>query len=172
MTSDKNESFESFLSNHISIVYNVFGNNFQKMNFGNDIHYTFSFLTKNYYEQSYKQLTIITDKKEIIKEIIIRFYPIIDLLFYNHLIINYGKPSSIKIFDSFESNNKSETEDKSFKQNLKMRIIKTKEGSFEENPLSIVWNKEKYQIHLLFRREYNVSDLIFKEYKLKTQHGI
>ena len=81
--------FEKLLNQHISNVYPLFGNGFNKTNIKNCFQYTFTFLPKTYFNQKYTQLSIITTDKEIIKEITIRFHPIVDNSFYFLFLKNY-----------------------------------------------------------------------------------
>ena len=82
-------SFEKLLSQHISNVYPLIGNDFNKTNIKNCFQYTFTFSPKTYFNQKYTQLSILTTDKGIIKEITIRFHPIVDNSFYILFLKNY-----------------------------------------------------------------------------------
>ncbi|HXJ99793.1 MAG TPA: hypothetical protein VNJ50_13150, partial [Gelidibacter sp.] len=48
-------------------------------------------------------------------------------------------------------------------QYLKKSFIETREGSFEEHPLYMIWDKEHYQINILLKSHTNTSEIIFKQ---------
>ncbi|TPV34696.1 hypothetical protein FJ651_03965 [Paucihalobacter ruber] len=59
------------------------------------------------------------------------------------------------------SENSGEDEMYGFKQYLRKSELELREGTFEENPLYIIWNKEQYMIKALLRHNQNISEITF-----------
>ncbi len=118
-------------------------------------------VVRKFHEIPYSYISLKLDDAKKIQSITIHFTKKVDNTFYNSLIPYYGKPSKIHVVDT-----KTVSEgygDSEFKPHLKQSIITTREGTLEENPIAIFWNKKTYQIKVL--NEFGTlfgSDLTFR----------
>lgn len=107
------------------------------------------------------QTTINTDK--IIESVSINFALILDRVFYDKMIKDYGIPNNILVLDKLISESKTERTGE-FSQNLTKRHYSMKEVSFEDKPFSVFWKKRDYQIEMTFHYEHNGTQLKFRKF--------
>lgn len=116
------------------------------------------------YGMPYNMISIIDDEVEIVKNVTIHFHCILNDDFYDSFIKDYGNPDTIQVIDGYDSIGKW-TENES-EEEIEFRVrkvtFKMKEGTFEENPLFMIWNKKDFQIKILLKREQNISEITFR----------
>lgn len=162
----QNIDFKELLGKHISTVEKVISNDFENKLFGKEFYYIKDEnITKNLYGISFNSLTILTDENEIIESITIHLPKVIDKEFYNQFIKIYGYPNEIKVIQRREEISNDFIEDEIFSQEVKKSNIELRDGSFEDNPLFIIWEKEKFVIKVLSRHEQGVSEITFENKK-------
>uniref|UniRef100_UPI0040493FCE hypothetical protein n=1 Tax=Gelidibacter sp. TaxID=2018083 RepID=UPI0040493FCE len=152
--------FENLLGEHLSVVEEKIGFDFQK-NHDNKFYINREFLDNYFYEMPYNFITISTNENDIVQSVTIHFNEIISRPSYNLLIKSYGKPSNIQVIENRQIISESNYEEDNFKQHLTKRTFDLREGTFEENPLYIIWKKETYQIKAFLRQNQNMSEITF-----------
>ncbi|WP_299883746.1 hypothetical protein [uncultured Lacinutrix sp.] len=155
------EKFEHILGKAISVVKKAIGKEFVNELFGSDFYYTYDFVSRDLYGTKYNSLTILTDEKDAIQSVTIHFQNIINRKFYESFVKEYGEPNIIQVIDKREIISESKLEDNNFSQHLTKSNITLREGSFEENPLFIIWRKETFQIKAFLRHKQNISEITF-----------
>lgn len=116
---------------------------------------------KYYYNMPSYFIHISSDDNGIINSITLYFNGLIDKNFYSSFNKDYGKPSSIQVIDTIETISQEKKVVGDFTQDLKKNFIQTREGSFNEQPLYIIWEKDSYNIRATFRHEQNISEITF-----------
>ncbi|MCB0744779.1 MAG: hypothetical protein KDC67_12800 [Ignavibacteriae bacterium] len=155
--------FENLLGKHVSTAKDFTGcdfngNNIQGKNFTMNIYTNDELINKYFYGMKYNFITILTDDQEIIQSITIHFYELINREFYDTFNKDYGKPDHIQVVENRRT--VSESFGKGFFQHLKKSTFDLREGTFEENPLYIIWKRKHFQIKA-FLRQQNMSEITF-----------
>ena len=171
-------NFEDLLGKHISVAEEITGNDFEEINVNTDNfekkQYSIKsnlddspFDIRNFYGISFKFLFVQTDKNDTVQSVTVYFHRLINREFYDAFNEAYGKPSSILVIEkrTVISEYNGEDEMHGFKQYLRKSELELEEGTFEEKPLYIIWQKEKYQIKALLRHEQNMSEITFSKNK-------
>jgi len=166
-----NMKLENVLCKHISVAEKLTGYTFEEGNFNfknSKIKYFSIKLNPNdnsdklnfFYGMPYRLLFIQTDENKMIKSIGVFFNKHIDRKFYEAFNKAYGEPTNILIIDERVVISESVL-DNGFGQASKAEL-KLREGTFEEDPLYIIWEKESYQIKALLRQQ-NMSEITFSK---------
>lgn len=124
---------------------------------------TIDFGRRSFYGMHNHHLTLILDRKDYVESITVHFRGVIDREFYDAFIEVYGKPNQIQIIEEIIPINKETIIDK--ENNIKQELLKKefilREGTFDENPLYIIWKKENFQIKAFLRRKQNISEITY-----------
>lgn len=157
------KDFENLLEKLESNVKEILGDEFQNILFEKTFYYLVDEnLNKKLNGMSFNSISIITNEIEIIKGVTVHFSKIINEEFFNQLIQIYGEPNSIKVIYKKEEKSKDIIEDEGFSQEVKKSNIELIEGSFKEDPLYIIWEKEKFIITIFSRYDQGISEISFK----------
>lgn len=167
-------NFEDLLGKHISFTEKVTGFDFEetdvKFHNSENRHYSIKsklddslFEVRNLYGIPYKFLFIQTDKNDKVQSITIYAHKLINRKIYEDFNQIYGKPISILVVEkrTVLSENSGEDEMYGFKQYLRKSELELREGTFEENPLYIIWKNEQYMIKALLKDNQNISEITF-----------
>lgn len=155
--------YETLLGKHSSIVKEVIGNDFDNKLFDKNFYYLKNEnLKKNLHGINYNTISISSDKNEIIESVTVHFSSIINKEFYEKLNQIYGLPKEIKVISKREIVSESNDNDTFFSQNMRKSNIELQNGSFEENPLYIIWNKDNFEIIIFTRHNIGISEITFK----------
>jgi len=155
------KEFETLLGKPISFSEETMGNDFKNDIFRKDFYYISNeFVKKNFYNMSYNCFSIQIDSKNNLKSITIYFNEMINNEFYKSFIKVYGNPNSIQVIEN--RNYEGEWVDVEDGHKVRRATFKLREGSFEEKPLFILWNKKEYQIKAFLRHKSNISELTFR----------
>ncbi|GAB1858668.1 hypothetical protein MHTCC0001_35080 [Flavobacteriaceae bacterium MHTCC 0001] len=128
----------------------------------NENFYSLSMLDdKEFYGLFYNYLFVHVNKENTIKSVTIHFNKLVDKVFYESFILDFGKPDTIQVVKKVEVVSEESFIDNSIKKNVKKGFLETREGRFEENPLFIVWNKKSYEIKVFLRHNENRSNITF-----------
>ncbi|MCB0747380.1 MAG: hypothetical protein KDC90_07940 [Ignavibacteriae bacterium] len=155
---EMNERYELFLGQKISDLEIKLGtSDYNKT----DERYSYFFFDDQlpYYNNYANAMFVRVDDKERIKSIDIKLTKLINDVLYNELIKQYGNPNSILVVDEIISLGTSVNDTTG--ATMKKNFLKTKEGSFEEQPLHIIWNKDSFKIEVLMKYEQNLSEITF-----------
>lgn len=162
----ENFSFENFIDKDIQEVAKLLKCNLE-INLLNKNLYDINLKEeRTFYDFTYQYISIIIDEKNKVISFSIKLKNVIDGVFYNPFVNDYGKPNKAlvekgrKLF--LESKSKVE-ESKTFQQELKHYTSVLEETSFEDNPKFILWDKENYQIKITIHYEFNVSEITFNK---------
>ncbi len=157
--------FEELLGKHLSYVEKTVGSNFRKndfekvkislyssQNFNMDFHGIFSYF-----------ISVETDKNDIVKAITIHFGEVINRQFYDSFIENYGEPNHIYVMSNIKviSETSPHETDDPFHRNLTKREGDLIEGTFEDKPLFMIWEKDGFYIQAFLRHKQNISEIMF-----------
>ena len=160
------EKFETFIGKDIAIANNVLlDEGFESKNLLGINFYT-SDSYRDFYNMPYNMISIMTDDDDdddddIIKSITIHFHQVIDSNFYNSFIVNYGKPKTIQVVDNPEFIG--EWVKGEYNSRARKSILNMREGTFEENPLFMLWNDLDFiGIKAFLRHEQNISEITFR----------
>lgn len=162
----QNYNFESLLGTPVSNVTNFIGDDFENKLFQKNFYYTKykdEVIYKKFYGMSFNCVSLQTDEKEIIEAITVHFSSVTNRAFYDQMIATYGTPNQIKIIDKRVEISRSKSTDDTFNQEMSQGIIELREGTYEENPLYIIWEKENYTITIFSRYKNGISEVIFKK---------
>ncbi|WP_378184004.1 hypothetical protein [Aquimarina sp. SS2-1] len=156
--------FEQLLIKPISVFEDEIGDDFENNMFGKDFYYiSDEFIQKNFYGMSYNVISVQRDDYQIVQSISIHFREVIDQDFYDNFIEVYGEPNHIHVIQkrTVISEGKYVSDDGDFISNVRKSEVDVREGTFDEKPLFIIWNKEYYQIKAYLRHKQNISEIIF-----------
>jgi hypothetical protein len=164
----KHIKFEDFLGRNISDFTILFDVDFRRNTFNkNDFIFTFhsniNYINEPFYDIFYNHITITTDENNIIKTITLHFREVINREFYNSLNYEYGEPNAIQIISNRKLESKTIIKDEHGKtiETLKKNTFDLREGSFEEKPLFILWEKESFQLKALLKHNQSRSQMTF-----------
>ncbi|MEB3344985.1 hypothetical protein U6A24_05915 [Aquimarina gracilis] len=155
--------FEELLGTHISTFETTIGNEFENKLFGETFYYTVDeFVKKDFFNIKYNIMTISKNEDNMVRSISIHFREIINKQFYDLFVEKYGEPDHTYVM----SNMKVVSEglyksDDGFSSNLRKREGDLVEGTFDDKPLAIIWEKDGYYIQAFLRHEQNISEIMF-----------
>lgn len=162
--------FESLLGKHFSYVKDVTRRDFKKNEFEKDgfiinFYSNKNSIEKDFYGMTYNYMTFQTTDKDTIQSVSIHFNKVLNRQFYDSFILKYGEPKSILVIDDREVESETILKDKNGKitQRLRKSKIELKEGSFEDEPLFIIWEKEAFNIKAFIRQKQNISEITFSK---------
>lgn len=118
---------------------------------------------KSFYDSKYNCLSIHKDDREVVNSITVHLLEVLNFKSFNLMVTQYGAPDHIWV--ATKTTLISETIDDSnpeFKQRLTKSEQDLREGTFEEKPLVIIWNKKDFEIKVLFRHEQNQSKITYR----------
>lgn len=160
------KDFEKLLGKNISIVKSVIGNDFENKIFGEIFYYIIDEnFKKDLIGMPITSLTILSNDKHIIESVSVHFPTLITEDFYEKLIQLYGSPNEIKIIDKRTEVSREFISDEDFGQIVTKNDIELKNGSFKENPLFIIWEKENFTLKIFMRHKQGISEMTFKSKK-------
>ena len=159
--------FENLIGKDVSIVHAILlDKGFENDNiFPNIKSYALDEETyDSFYGLAFNIITIGINENNYVSDITIHFNQVIDSSFYYKFIIDYDKPDIIQVVDGvkFISDWKENKTENGIEQKVRKVTLNTREGSFEENPFFMIWNKEGYQIKALLRHKQNTSEITFR----------
>lgn len=152
------ERFEDYLGKRIEDI------KFEKSNYrvhydDNKYSYFFVIPTPFYNNAIYASFLKFNEKK-IITSVKINLISLVDKSTYAELVKLYGEPNHILVPDRllYDSNMNYNS---SLGQTTRKKVIKTREGTFEEKPIFIIWKKRNFEIQVLMKYSKNVSEISF-----------
>lgn len=159
----ENIKFDDVLGKHLSVAEKILDTNFKSNSFKrNDFkikfHSNINPLFRDFYGMKYDFVTILTDEEDVIKSVTIHFSKIIDREFYDLFNKDYGSPKHIQVIENRKII--SEIKGEGFFHNIKKSTFDLREGTFEENPIYIIWEKDRCLIKA-FLRQQNMSEITF-----------
>ncbi len=158
-----NIEFEKLLRKHISIVEEIIGDDFENTLSRKSFYFiSDEFVKKKFLNMSYNCLDINTNKNDIVASISIHFSEVIDRQFYNTFVEKYGTPDQIYVRSNVKViSEEVYTSDDDFSSNLKKREGDLIEGTFDEKPLFMIWEKDDFYIQAFLRHEQNICEILF-----------
>lgn len=158
--------FEDVLGKDISVFEETIGADFENKLYGNNSYYLKNHLnTKEFFGMSYSMISVNINEKAIVQSITIHFQELIDHEFYNSFNNAYGEPKHIQVIENrkLESETYLRDDNGNVTQHLKKNTFDLREGAFRENPLFIIWEKEKFLIKAFLRKKnrFNLSEIAY-----------
>lgn len=150
--------FKSLIGGNIFDTYKLTEEGFNLDSESNNLYFMASGRYKYFYDMPAYYISV-SQENATVDSITFYFKGIIDSSFYNAFVNEFGIPDTIQIVDNI----KVISEEENTGQYLKKSFIETRDGSFEENPLYMIWNKEGYQINIFIKNSSNTSEIIFKQ---------
>ncbi|MFC4636668.1 hypothetical protein ACFO3O_22375, partial [Dokdonia ponticola] len=145
--------FENLLDKDLSITKDFTGSDFRDSSFKGGIiegkfYSSKDHTIKDFFGMPYNHITVLTTETDIVQSITIHFIGMIDRTFYDAFNGTYGEPNHIQIIENrqLESETFIRGENGKVIQHLAKNTFDLREGTFEEKPLWIVWEKEGYEI--------------------------
>lgn len=122
-----------------------------------------NYIEEDYYGIPYKHLSLTTDENDTTETITVHFFEVINRKFYDSFMGTYGKPDSILVMHNPKNISKQTVTDtiNNLTQEIVKREFDLREGTFEEKPLYIIWEKDNYQVKAFLRHKQNISEIIF-----------
>ena len=156
--------FETLLRNSIAYAASSIGEEFINEPFQNGTYFLEKDSSyKSFYDSKYNCLSIYKGDREVVHSITVHLLEVLNFKTFNSLVAQYGAPDHIWV--ATKTTLISETSDDSnpeFKQRLTKSEHDLREGTFEEKPLVIIWNKKDFEIKVLFRYEQNQSKITYR----------
>lgn len=156
--------FETLLGNSIAFAASSIGEEFINEPFQNGTYFLEKDSSyKSYYDSKYNCLSIHKNDRGIVNSITVHLLEVLNFKTFNSLVAQYGAPDHIWV--ATNTSMMSETIDDSnpeFKQRLTKSEHDLREGTFEEKPLVIIWNKGDFEIKVLFKYEQNQSKITYR----------
>ena len=156
--------FETLLGKSFAFAASCIGEEFINEPFLNNTYFLEKDSSyKSYYDSKYNCLSIYKDDREVVNSITIHLLEVLNFKSFNLMVTQYGAPDHIWV--ATKTTLISETSDDSnpeFKQRLTKSEHDLREGTFEEKPLVIIWNKKDFEIKVLFRYEQNQSKITYR----------
>lgn len=152
--------FENLIGEKLSKINLIMDTNFKNDLSSNKNLYFASFNSyKEYYGMSYNMISTTVDKNNTITSLTIHFKSVINRNFFDLFNTDYNIPDKIYI-----TGDKTITSDDKYgNHHLVQGELEIREGTFDEKPLLIFWNKKKYQIKVLNREGFlQTSDLTYR----------
>lgn len=155
-----NPKLEKFIGKHIDEV-----SDFRCVCSEDDNYYSFNIESDSkFYGLVYYNLQVTINRDKIVETVSVVFNEILDRIFYNEIIKDYGYTNSILGFDKLINESKNEYFGESgFHQNLSKREYSMKEVSFDDKPHMVFWRKSFYEIQMTFYYKENGTQLIFRK---------
>ncbi|WP_299212894.1 hypothetical protein [uncultured Dokdonia sp.] len=162
----KEMEFEKLLGKSISFVENTIDRDFENKIFGNKVFYIKdNSISKFYFGMIYNHISLETNENDLVHSVTINFQGMLDRDFYDNFNVAYGKPQHIQIIENRQLENETFIRDENgnITQHLKKSTFDLREGTFEEQPLWIIWRKEGFEIKAFLRHKNNRSEITFKK---------
>jgi len=157
----KDSNFEKLLNKNVKNVSNILNCKFKNNLLNPKFYYSEFENERSYFGYKYNFISLTINNNEI-NSITINLNKLINKDFFNSFIKVYGKPNEIRVLKKENIiNTVNEKDNNSFNQKLKQSIIETEEGSFDDKPLYILWEKDHYIIKLFQRYDRGYSDITF-----------
>jgi len=139
--------------------------NFRTKEYGDGFYINSEFLDEIYYTMPYNFITILTDEKKNIESVTVHFKGIINREFYDVFNSVYGEPNSMLVIEKRNVISEGIYGDDNFKYSARKSDLELREGTFEENPLFIIWEKDGFEIKAFLRQKnsFNKSEITFKK---------
>ncbi len=156
--------FEKLLEEHISIFEKTIGNDFENKLHGENFYYiSDEYIKKDFFNMKYNILTISSDENSMVKSISILFHKVIDRLFYDLFVGQYGEPTYIYGTSNIKVVSESHLKDENDKilQTARKSTFDLIECGFDEKPIFILWKKDYYYIKAFLRHEQYISEISF-----------
>jgi len=158
-----NTEFENLLGEHISVAEEFLGDDFENTLLSKGFYYIpDEFIKKDFYGMQYNCITLQTNEEDIVQSVTIHLRKVINRQFFDSFIKRYGEPNYILVIENRQIISESvDYGDDDFKQNLRKSTFELREGSFEEDPLYIIWKKGHYSVKAFLRHNQNISEVTF-----------
>ncbi len=114
-----------------------------------------------YYNNTIHAVFIRFNEEKTISDININLMSLIDKSSYDEMVDVYGQPNHILVSDRIVHETK-KTYNKKLGQTTKKKQTKARQGTFDENPTFIIWDKENFKIEVLMKYEKGISEINFK----------
>nr|WP_321237229.1 hypothetical protein [uncultured Psychroserpens sp.] len=167
-TMNSNMKYENLLGEQLFAAESIFNCTFRNLklefkNFEGIMYGCKDYNQQNYLGTSIRYVSIKTNQNQKIQSVSIKFYEAFNRHFFDLFVEKYGEPDSILIPDNIKIiNDKNENDStSSMFQKVRATEFDLREGTFEEKPLYIIWEKESYQIKAFLRHRQNMSEITF-----------
>ena len=158
------KQFEQLLGKPFSEVKEITNCDF-KVRDRNEIKFYMNteFFTRSLYGMVYNFISITTDHNDNVDSFCIHFHKVIDQSFYDAFVAQYGEPDNIHVISkrTVISEGKYVSDNGDFTSNVRKSEVDVREGTFDEKPLFIIWNKKDYKIKALLRHKQNISKITY-----------
>lgn len=148
------ERFDNLLGKHIKEV--ELKSEYRKYS-DNDMCSYFFETPVRYFNNTIQTAYMELDNREKIKAIDLKLGTLIDKSFYDNFVSIYGTPDKIIVSDVIVSESEKKTQNKT----LKKTEHKARQGTFEEKPTFIIWEKEDFQLRILMKYPQEISEITF-----------
>lgn len=156
--------FEHLLGKSVAYFEEAIGSDFENKTFRENFYYIDNELIHKYlYNTRYHAITIEKNEEETVRSISIHFRQVINRAFYDSFVEKYGKPDQVYIEGKRTLISKSLTKDEHGKiiGSASKGESDLTQGTFDEQPLFMIWEKEGYYIQAFLRHKQNICEIEF-----------
>ena len=154
--------YQDLIGKNISVIHQVLGNDFEYDSSNHNLYFKADESYKYFYGMPCSYI-IISNKNYVVDSITFYFNEIISKTFYDSFVRDFGRPNTIQVVEKTEILDSGvNDEDQRFAQYLEKRFLTTREGSFEEKPIYMIWKNKKFQIKILQRYSQNITEIVFR----------
>ena len=156
--------FETLLGKSFAFAASCIGEEFINEPFQNGTYFLEKDSSyKSFYDSKYNCLSIYKDDREVVHSITVHLLEVLNFKSFNLMVAQYGAPDHIWVATNTSMISETiEDSNPEFKQRLTKSEQDLREGTFEEKPLVIIWNKKDFEIKVLFRYEQNQSKITYR----------
>ncbi len=163
---NQNMKFEQLLGKILPIVEDIIGSSFKPSvaKFEDCTLYSnWDYFNADFFWHTTRHLTLIADDDGIVESITVHFGYVIDRTFYDSFVGQYGEPDHIYIIENTVVISESYIKDENGNdvQKISKGESDLKEGTFDEKPLFMIWEKDGFYIQAYLRHEMNISEIMF-----------
>ena len=158
--------FEGLLGKNVSEV-KVFSKELRQST--PNMYYGVSDVFHYFYGKPYNHVVFYVNDNSIIESINISMLELIDKDFYTSFTKDFGEPKSIQVVDTSKVLSKKTTIDDGIStKRVQKNFITTRNGTFDDKPLYMIWEKENFHIKILMEYSNNRSNINIKIPSRKT----
>ncbi len=134
-----------------------------EFNINESNYYSISFTNnpKEYYNNYIYFMSFFTDHNNVITKIDIKLISLVTKELYHTLTEIYGQPTIILVPDKVLYDKT--IEHKKIKATARKVKRKAKQGTFEDKPTFLIWQKEDFKLEILMKYEQNMSEISFRK---------
>jgi len=155
------KNFENLIGKDLKDVNITLNADFKNYMDNKNIYFMHYENVNTYYDLSYNTISIMINNQNKIESVTIHFTNLVNRKFLNSFTLDYDNQTTTQVFGDKVLVDEGYSDDGN--QYLKQHKGELREGTFEENPLFLLWRKKEFKIMVFMRYELGVSEITFSE---------